>query len=86
MKMPSPIFLMILVAVVGCSSSTASSDTSVEFLVAHPKRLHALREQCHRDRVRVGDAVCARVAEATNRRFFESGRTPYTPSKSSPKF
>ena len=81
------ILLLVLLAVLaGCSPDSSPSDTSVAFLVAHPKRLQTLREQCHKNHAQVGDAVCARVAKATNRRFFGNGKTPYTPPKSSPKF
>ncbi|MGN8198118.1 EexN family lipoprotein [Salinisphaera sp. RV14] len=80
------LLLIVLVILAGCSSGSSSSDTSVAFLVAHPKRLQELREQCHENRSQVGGAVCARVAKATNRRFFGNGKTPYTPPKSSPKF
>ena len=78
------LLLALLVILAGCSPS--SSDTSVAFLVVHPKRLQELQEQCHENRSQAGDAVCARVAKATNRRFFGKGKTPYTPPKSSPKF
>ncbi|MES1937506.1 EexN family lipoprotein [Salinisphaera hydrothermalis] len=80
------LLLALLVVLTGCSPDSPSSGTSVAFLVAHPKRLQELREQCHENRNQVGDAVCARVAKATNRRFFGKGKTPYTPPKSSPKF
>ncbi len=36
--------------------------------------------------VAVGDELCNRVAEATNRRFLGDGKTPYTPPKEQPKF
>lgn len=78
--------LILLVVLAGCSPDSPSSKTSVAFLVTHPKRLQTLRDQCHKDRAQVGDTVCARVAEATNRRFFGNSKTPYTPPKSSPKF
>ena len=78
--------LALLVVLSGCNRDSSPSDTSVAFLVAHPKRLQELREQCHENRSQVGDAVCTRVAKATNRRFFGNGKAPYTPPKSSPKF
>jgi len=34
----------------------------------------------------MGDALCNRVAEATNRSFFGDGNTPHTPPKTPPKF
>jgi hypothetical protein len=48
--------------------------------------LKELREQCKTDRAKLGDELCNRVAEATNRRFFDDGKTPYTPPKEQPKF
>ncbi len=66
-------------------SSSAAAET-VESLVANPERLKVLRQQCKTDRVRLGDELCNRVAEATNRRFLGDGKTPYTPPKEQPKF
>ena len=34
----------------------------------------------------MGDVLCNRVAEATNKRFFGDGKVPYTPSETPPKF
>ena len=61
-----------------------ASIESVESLVANPERLKELRAQCKADHVKVGDAQCNAVAEATRRRFFGSGGPPYTPPASSP--
>ena len=33
----------------------------------------------------MGDVLCNRVAEATNKRFFGDGKVPYTPSETPPK-
>jgi len=44
-------------------------------------RLKELREQCKTDRAKLGDELCSRVAEATNRRFFSDSKMPYNPSK-----
>lgn len=63
----------------------ADPQETVESLVANPKRLAELRDQCRLDRAKLGDALCNRVAEATNHRFLGNG-TPYTPPKHSPKF
>ena len=54
--------------------------------MANPERLKALRQQCKTDHERLGDELCNRVAEATNRRFLGDGKTPYTPPKEQPKF
>jgi hypothetical protein len=65
--------------------SSAPTET-VESLAANPLRLKELRQQCKTDRASLGDELCIRVAEATNRRFLGNGKTPYTPPKESPKF
>lgn len=85
--------LLLAAALVACSKSeppatndrSASTET-VESLVANPERLKALRQQCKTDRARLGDELCNRVADATNRRFLGDGETPYTPPKEQPKF
>ncbi|MBN5182478.1 EexN family lipoprotein [Serratia marcescens] len=59
---------------------------SVEMLAADPKRLKQLRQQCKIDRAKLDDVLCNRVAEATRKRFYGEGVTPYTPPKESPKF
>lgn len=59
---------------------------TVEALAANPQRLKELRQQCKTDRAKLGDELCNRVAEATNRRFFGDGKAPYTPPKEQPKF
>lgn len=64
---------------------TLPTDT-VESLVADPERRRELREQCRLNSTAVGDEVCARVAEATNRVFFNDGEVPYTPPEDPPKF
>lgn len=58
----------------------------VEELAANPERLKELRQQCKTDRAKLGDVLCNRVAEATRKRFYGNGETPYTPPKESPKF
>ena len=67
------------------SNSNASTET-VESLAANPERLKVLRQHCKTDRAKLGDELCNRVAEATNRRFLGDGKTPYTPPKEQPKF
>ena len=37
-------------------------------------------------RPKLGDVLCNRVAEATRKRFYGDGETPYTPPKEPPKF
>lgn len=68
------------------TAPTSSSTETVESLAANPERLKALREQSKTDRAKLGDELCNRVAQATNRRFFGDGKTPYNPPKEAPKF
>ncbi|MFM0276511.1 EexN family lipoprotein [Paraburkholderia sediminicola] len=79
------ILLLTLVLMLTACGKSEPTDT-VDSLAANPERLKALREQCKTDRAKLGDELCNRVAEATNRRFFGNGNTPYTPPKDSPKF
>lgn len=67
----------------------ADSETNiptVEKLAANPDRLKELRQQCKTDRPKLGDVLCNRVAEATRKRFYGDGDTPYTLPKEPPKF
>lgn len=59
---------------------------TVEELAADPARLKELRQQCKTDRATLGDVLCNRVAEATRKRFYGDGNTPYTPPEAPPKF
>lgn len=77
--------LFLLTAMLAACGKSAPTET-VESLAANPERLKELREQCKTDRAKLGDELCNRVAEATNRRFFGDGKTPYTPPKEQPKF
>ncbi|MHA6834474.1 EexN family lipoprotein [Ralstonia pseudosolanacearum] len=67
-------------------ASTSSPIDTVDSLASDPVRLKDLRQQCKTDRAKLGDELCNRVAEATNRRFLGDGKTPYTPPKEQPKF
>lgn len=72
-----------------CDESTPTQTTpsdTIESLVAEPERRRELREQCRLNRVAVGDELCARVAEATNRAFLGDGEVPYTPPEEPPAF
>ena len=89
------IFLLLLVAALtACGQSetpqkVTDSETNiptVEELAANPERLKELRQQCKTDRAKLGDVLCNRVAEATRKRFYGDGETPYTPPKESLKF
>lgn len=91
MKKIIPLLLATMLVACGKSEPTATPSTpgateTVESLVANPERLKELRQQCKTDRARLGDELCNRVAEATNRRFLGDGKTPYTPPKEQPKF
>ncbi|OAI58694.1 lipoprotein [Ralstonia solanacearum] len=87
--MKKTIAILLAVTLTACGKSetppTAAIPT-VEELASNPERLKELRQQCKTDRAKLGDELCNRVAEATNRRFFGDGKTPYTPPKESPKF
>ncbi|HGL4257362.1 EexN family lipoprotein [Burkholderia dolosa] len=76
--------LALVVVLNGCGK--APPTETVETLASNPERLKELHEQCKTDRPKLGDELCNRVAEATNRRFFGDGKTPYTPPKEPPKF
>lgn len=80
-----PIMLMMLVALLTACGKSEPAET-VESLAANPEHLKELRQQCKTDRTRLGDELCNRVAEATNRRFMGDGKTPYNPPKEAPKF
>lgn len=85
---------LLVVALTGCGQSETpqkakGSDAgvpTVEQLAANPERLKELRQQCKTDRPKLGDVLCNRVAEATRKRFYGDGETPYTPPKELPKF
>lgn len=87
MKVSIPLVLVAVLA--GCGRSESPPQTyipTVEELAADPKRLKELRQQCKTDRPKMGDVLCNRVAEATRKRFYGDGETPYTPPKEPPKF
>ncbi len=91
MKKTIPLLLAAMLVACGKSQQTETAPASaptetVDFLVANPERLKELREQCKTDRAKLGDDLCNRVAEATNRRFFGNGKTLYNPPKEAPKF
>ena len=87
MKRVTPLLLVALLTACGPSETPKQANVpTVEELAADPVRLKELRQQCKTDRATLGDVLCNRVAEATNRRFLGDGKTPYTPPKESPKF
>lgn len=85
---------LFLAALTACGQSetpqkaidSAARIPTVEELAANPERLKELRQQCKTDRPKLGDVLCNRVAEATRKRFYGDGNTPYTPPESPPKF
>src|SRR3546814_6122401 len=85
---------VLVTALTACGQSEAPQKAAdskaniptVEALAANPERLKELRQQCKTDRAKLGDVLCNRVAEATRKRFYGDGETPYTPPKESPKF
>jgi len=86
MKIIIPVLLALVLT--GCGQSETPQETNiptVEELASDPERLKELRQQCKTDRPNLGDVLCNRVAEATRKRFYGDGTTPYTPSKNPPK-
>ena len=86
--MKKAIALLLAAVLTGCGPKDAPEKKdvpSVEELASNPVRLKELRQQCKTDRAKLGDELCNRVAEATNKRFFGDGKVPYTPPKESPK-
>ena len=88
MKLLFPFLLVALLAACGPSETPKKEVNvpTVEELAANPERLKELRRQCKAERPTMGDVLCNRVAEATNKRFFGDGKVPYTPSEPPPKF
>lgn len=91
MKQTAPLLLAAMLVACGKPESTETSSKpvpteTVESLSANPERLKELRQHCKTDRAKLGDGLCNRVAEATNRHFLGDGKTPYTPPKEPPKF
>ncbi|GHC90430.1 hypothetical protein GCM10007320_38710 [Pseudorhodoferax aquiterrae] len=79
----------LVVVLTGCGPKDGAENKdvqSVEELASDPVRLKELRQQCRTDRATLGDVLCNRVAEATRKRFYGDGDTPYTPLKEPPKF
>lgn len=88
MKQIAPFLLVAALSACGQSETPkqAANAPTVEELSADPERLKELRRQCKTERLTMGDVLCNRVAEATNKRFFGDGKVPYTPSETPPKF
>lgn len=93
MKRAVPLLLTLLVAMLtACDPSeppsqeaaNAANVPSVDELAADPGRLKELRQQCKTDRPNL--VLCNRVAEATRKRFYGDGDTPYTSPEDSPTF
>ena len=87
--MKKSILFLLVVLLTACGPSEAPKQANVptvDELAADPSRLKELRQQCKTDRATLGDVLCNRVAEATRKRFYGDGKTPYTPSETPPKF
>ncbi|HCI5738313.1 TPA: EexN family lipoprotein [Klebsiella variicola subsp. variicola] len=87
--MKKSILLLLAVLLTACGPTETPKQASVptvDELAADPARLKELRQQCKTDRAALGDVLCNRVAEATRKRFYGDGKTPYTPSETPPKF
>jgi len=86
--MKKPISILLFLTVTACGQSEAPQSVNiptVEELASDPIRLKELRQQCRMERAKLGDVLCNRVAEATRRRFYGDGTTPYTPPENPPK-
>lgn len=82
-----PFLLVTVLTACGQSEAPKQADVpTVEELAGDRARLKELRQQCKTDRARLGDVLCNRATEATRRRFYGDGKTPYTPPKDLPKF
>jgi len=80
--------VLLFFAVTDCGQSETPQKANiptVEELASDPARLKDLRQQCKTDRPKMGDVLCNRVAEATRKRFYGDGTTPYTPLENPPK-
>lgn len=87
MKKSIPLLLAVALTACGQSETPKQADVpTVEELAADLAPLKELRQQCKTDRAKLGDVLCNRIAEATRKRFYGDGKTPYTPPKESPKF
>ncbi|CAM3843546.1 hypothetical protein EV679_3246 [Kerstersia gyiorum] len=91
--MSKPTLLFLAALLTACGQSEAPKPPvnqpevpSVEELASNPERLRELRRQCKTERPTMGEVLCNRVAEATNKRFFGDGNVPYTPPETPPKF
>ncbi len=88
MKLLAPFLLVAVLTACGPSEppKLQAHVPTVDELAADPERLKELRRQCKTERPTMGDVLCNRVAEATNKRFFGDGKVPYTPPETPPKF
>ncbi|HED8896863.1 TPA: EexN family lipoprotein [Pseudomonas aeruginosa] len=87
MKKTTPFLLAAILTGCGPTETPENKNVpTVEELASDPVRLKELRQQCKTDRATLGDVLCNRVAEATRKRFYGDGDTPYTPPKEPPKF
>src|SRR3546814_8821538 len=85
---------VLVTALTACGQSEAPQKAAdskaniptVEALAANPERLKELRQQCKTDRAKLGDVLCNRVAEATSKRFYGDGETPYNTRSEEPKY
>jgi len=87
--MNKTITFLLVAVLTACGQPETPKQADVpteEELAADPALLKVLRQQCKTDRARLGDVLCNRVAEATRKRFYGDGKTPYTPQKEPPKF
>ena len=88
MKRLPPLLLVTVLTACGPSEPPKQNANvpTVDELADNPERLKELRRQCKTERPTMGDVLCNRVAEATNKRFFGDGKVPYTSPETPPNF
>lgn len=87
MKRMMPLLLVAVLTACGPTEAPQQANVpTVDELAADAARLKELRQQCKTDRATLDDVLCNRVAEATRKRFYGDGKTPYTPSGACQKF
>ncbi|MCQ9617941.1 entry exclusion lipoprotein TrbK [Paenalcaligenes niemegkensis] len=80
------VLLLFVTVLAACDPPEPIATEKVESLASNSERFKELRQQCKLERVKLGDELCNRVAEATRQRFYGDGKVPYTPPESPPKF
>ena len=72
-----PTLMMLAAGLMACSDPTPT--VTVDDLLTHPDELKRLQRDCREHRAEVGEPTCVIVNEARNQRFWDDGKTRYTP-------